>query len=144
MNKFDEYFTNKSYNNLKNILENIGYYKLPKLDNNKVIHYDGPVNSNPLIHYLCEINAYESHTSGNGDFEFIKKDIFDIPANRFTYIIPLTPNTFKINYVNYDFTNSNTEVINKVLFFMNYDIRIFELLGYEINTKNITMNFECT
>ncbi len=125
--------------NIKDYLNDIGYFKLDKenCDLKNVPYSKGGIISNPLIHYLREVDAYESYASGADDFGVLKKSFFDIPSGRFIKILPLTPTMFQISWV----VNPFDSLIDKIMLGTNYDFRVFELMDYKVNTKIINLSF---
>jgi hypothetical protein len=133
------------------LLEKIKYNNLPKRKDYKNLPYtttDGAFMSLPLIHYLFEINAYESYSSGPTDFGVMKKSIFDIPKDSFVEIIPIDHLRTEIKWTlvsnNTELLINDTELLEEALYLTNYDFRLFELLNFNVKSTIVSMNFMWT
>jgi hypothetical protein len=107
----------------------------PKLN---LPYTEGPFISSPLLHFLKENKYYESHGSGIEDFGMTLKDFFGIPKDRFIMIETIDETTFKITYV----VEPVDEIITNLLSDTDYDMRVFDKLGFTKKSKIIKLNFD--
>lgn len=127
--------------NAKLLYELINYKSFPKQPyepNLNLPYTKGPFISSPLLHFLMENKYYESHGSGIEDYGMTLKDFFGIPKDRFIMIETINETTFKITYI----VEPVDDVITTVLSNIDYDMRVFDKLGFTKKSKIIKLNFD--
>ena len=134
-------FTKLNITKANKLYKLINYDSWPEENetNKKNIPYSkGPFISSPLLHYLIANKIYDSHGSGIEDFGMMLKPFAGIPENRFVMIETIDEHSFKITYV--------VEPIDKVLQVLmsdiDYDMRLFDKLGFTKKSKIIKLNFD--
>lgn len=139
MSNFNDYKQRKKLS--KKLYEIIDYVSFPKVQYNeldKTIPYtEGSFISSPLLHYLIENKFYESHASGIEDFGMTLKPFFGIDKDRFIMIETIDEITFKITYV----VEPVDEVLTELLYKVDYDMRVFDKLGFAKKSKIVKFGF---
>lgn len=139
--EFDKYlFFQQKGNKLLDLInyKNFAPKNYKKDPNIKIPYTDSGVICNPVFHYLCEVADYVSHGSGDDDFGILKKSIWGIPSNRFIKIEILGVDIFKITWIVEDVD----EVLTSALSNIDYDLRMFDKLGFTKKFKIIKLNFD--
>lgn len=130
------------YSKASKCLDEIKFNDFPKIEDkgeNNIPYSKGPFITCPIIHYLIEIEVYDSHASGDiDDFGFLTKTFFGIPAGRFIRILTIDINKFKITWIVEDVD----ELLAAMLSETDYDWRVFDKFGFTSKSKIIEFKFD--
>jgi hypothetical protein len=113
----------------------------------------------PLYSYLIELDILEHYVSGYAvHIGKLNKPIFGLPKGSYVKLIPISEEKTEIKWVNFDVTdfrdkilqmelknNIGEEDLNKIIYKLfvlsNFNMYLFEKLGYEIKSKIVTLTF---
>lgn len=139
MSNFDKFIQEKrNANKIYKLINHESFPKIVQQFTKNIPYTEGPFITSPLLHFLIENKYYESHGSGIEDFGMTLKDFFGIPKDRFIMIETIDKTTFKITYVVEPVDN----IITTLLSCTDYDMRVFDKLGFTKKSKIIKLNFD--